>query len=130
MKSNVPDRRVKGSSAADSPALTPPDADTAPRFDADTGDGPTLAETPSANGVGPADPTGPSAVSIIAPEPDPFDPARLRLSQDFASAVGARKLLTRVPVTRPEDEWWVRTCPNLDYWLPTAVIELRADRDI
>ena len=32
---------------------------------------------------------------------DPFDPAALRLSQDYTATVGVKKLLTRVPVRKP-----------------------------
>ena len=33
--------------------------------------------------------------------PNPFDPAALRLNQDFAETVGVKKLLTTVPVRKP-----------------------------
>jgi hypothetical protein len=35
------------------------------------------------------------------PEADPFDLASLRLTQDFAAAVGVKRLLTTVPVKKP-----------------------------
>jgi hypothetical protein len=61
---------------------------------------------------------------------DPFDPDRLRLSQDFAAAVGVRKLLTTVPVRKPSNEWWVRTHPDPAFGLETAVLELKEDREL
>jgi hypothetical protein len=63
------------------------------------------------------------------PEADPFDLASLRLSQDFASAVGVKKLITTVPVKKPSKEWFVRTHPGPDYRLQTAVLELKEDRE-
>ena len=62
------------------------------------------------------------------PAPDPFDPAALRLSQDFAASVGVRKVLLSVPVRKPDKSWWVRVHPDEGYRLPTTVIELREDR--
>src|SRR4051812_31325852 len=38
------------------------------------------------------------------PEADPFDLSSLRLSQDFASAVGVKKLVTTIPVKKPSKE--------------------------
>ena len=66
---------------------------------------------------------------VAKPEVDPFDLASLRLSQDFASAVGVRKLITTVPVKKPSKEWFVRTHPDPDYRLQTAVLELKEDRE-
>jgi len=41
--------------------------------------------------------------------PDPFDPAKLRLTQDFTVATGVKKLLTTVPVRKPGKESFVQT---------------------
>lgn len=71
------------------------------------------------------DPT-PSAPPTEAP--DPFDPDALRLSQDFASAVGVKKLLTTIPVRNPDKESFVRVHPDPAYHLQTVVLELREDR--
>jgi hypothetical protein len=60
---------------------------------------------------------------------DPFDPARLRLSQDFASQIGVKKALISVPVRKPSKEWFVRTHPEEGYRLQTAVLELKEDRE-
>ena len=35
------------------------------------------------------------------PVPNPFNPAALRLSQSFAGTVGVKRLLTTVPVRKP-----------------------------
>lgn len=61
--------------------------------------------------------------------PDPFDPAALRLSGDFTAATNVKKLLLTVPVRKPDKSWFVRTHPNDDYRINTAVIELKEDRE-
>ena len=63
------------------------------------------------------------------PEADPFNLASLRLTQDFASTVGVKKLVTTIPVKKPSKEWFVRTHPDPAYWLQTAVLELKEDRE-
>ncbi|MCC6750425.1 MAG: hypothetical protein IT371_22365, partial [Deltaproteobacteria bacterium] len=61
---------------------------------------------------------------------NPFDPERLRLSQDFASTVGVKKALLNVPVRKPDRQWFVRVRPGESWRLPTAVVELREDREV
>jgi len=63
------------------------------------------------------------------PVADPFDPAQLRLSQDFAAATGIKKILSTVPVRKPDRQWFVRTHPDDDFQLSTAVLELKEDRE-
>lgn len=71
------------------------------------------------------------ATSAAEGEPmDPFDPASLRLSQDFMATAGVKKLLLSVPVRKPSKEWFVRTHPDEGYRLQTAVLELKEDREI
>jgi len=61
--------------------------------------------------------------------PDPFDPNRLRLSQDFAASIGVKKALLTVPVRKPAKEWFCQVHPDEEYRLQTAVIELKEDRE-
>src|SRR5262245_16706130 len=65
-----------------------------------------------------------------AAPPDPFDPARLRLSQDFAATVGVKKALLTVPVRKPDKAWFVHVHASDDYRIETAVIELKEDREV
>src|SRR5690349_2804884 len=67
---------------------------------------------------------GPPAAN---PAPDPFDPSRLRLSQDFTAALGVKKLLTTVPVRKPSKEWFVRCHHDPAYRIETCVVELKED---
>jgi hypothetical protein len=77
----------------------------------------------------PVPPPPTSAVSPVVP-PDPFDPARLRMGQDFGARVGVRRLLTTVPVRKPAKENFIRTHPAPEYRLITGVIELKEDQEI
>ncbi len=62
--------------------------------------------------------------------PDPFDPARLRLPQNFAAASGVKKLLTTIAVRKPSKEVFVQTHPEDGYRIHTAVLELKEDREV
>jgi hypothetical protein len=61
---------------------------------------------------------------------DPFDPASLRLSQDFSAQLGVKKALLTIPVRKPDKAWFVRVHPSGDYRLDTAVVELKEEREI
>jgi hypothetical protein len=63
------------------------------------------------------------------PAPDPFDPARLRLSQNLTAALGVKKHLTTVPVRKPSKEWFVRCHPDPTYRLETYVVDLKEDAE-
>jgi hypothetical protein len=62
---------------------------------------------------------------------NPFDPASLRLDQSFASdTVGVKKLLTTVPVRKPNRQEFVRVHPESVFRLtPTAIIEEKNDQE-
>jgi hypothetical protein len=90
----------------------------------------TESETAFPFGVNAAsDPVQQESVVESTPLPDPFDPANLRLSQDFASAIGVKKALLTVPVRKPDKAWFVRVHADDGYRLLTAVIELKEDRE-
>ena len=61
--------------------------------------------------------------------PDPLDPERLRLSQDFNASLGVKKALLTVPCRKPSKEWWVQTCPDPSYRIETILLELKEDRE-
>jgi hypothetical protein len=61
---------------------------------------------------------------------DPFDPAKLRLSQTFAAGQAVKKILTKVPVRKPDRQWFVRVRPGEGWRLATAVIEIKEDREL
>lgn len=64
-----------------------------------------------------------------SPPDDAFNPERLRLSQDFENSIGVKKVLTAVPVRNPDRQSFIRVHPDPAYRLPTAVLELKADRE-
>lgn len=68
--------------------------------------------------------------STVSPAPDPFDPERLRLSQNFAESLGVKKTLITVPARKPSKEWWIRVHPDESYRIETAVLELKEEREI
>jgi hypothetical protein len=68
--------------------------------------------------------------ATVPPVPDPFDPARLRLSQDFVSTVGVRRALVTIPVRKPSREWFFRVHSDPAYRIETAVIDLKEEREM
>jgi hypothetical protein len=66
------------------------------------------------------------------PTPNPFDNlSGLRLDQSYADTVGVKKLLTTVPVRKPNRQDFVRVHDDPRYRLtPAAVIEVKEDREV
>ena len=62
----------------------------------------------------------------------PFDNlSALRLDQSYADTVGVKKLLTTVPVRKPNRQEFVRVHPDPAYRLtPAAIIEVKEDREV
>jgi hypothetical protein len=75
----------------------------------------------------PAVPPNPDHAAPPSP-PDPFDPAALRLSQDFTANLGVKKALITVPVDKPGKAWFSRVHPDPAYHLETYLIELKEER--
>ena len=101
-------------------------------FDQDAADvqaGPNVQANGQAASNGQQDGLAMAGADVAKPEADPFDLDSLRLSQDFASAVGVKRLIKTVPVKKPSKEWFVRTHPDPAYRLQTAVLELKEDRE-
>jgi hypothetical protein len=61
---------------------------------------------------------------------DPLDIANLRLSQSFIETAGVKKLITTVPVRKPNKQDFIRVHPSEAYRSAVALIELREDREI
>src|SRR5438309_5750058 len=67
----------------------------------------------------------------VGTAPDPFYPASLRLDPSYADTVGVRKLLTTVPVRKPNRQEFVRVHSDPLYRLtPAGIIEVKEDREI
>jgi hypothetical protein len=64
--------------------------------------------------------------------PNPFDPTTLRLDhQSFTGTVGVKKLLTTVPVRKPNRQDLVRVNPHPSFRItPIVIIELKEGREV
>lgn len=82
----------------------------------------------SINGTGDSDKVTPTKPKATAP--DPFDAAKLRLSQGMPAALGVKKLTTTVPIRKPSKEWFSRCHHDPAYRLETGVLELKEDGEI
>ena len=71
-----------------------------------------------------------NVVNIAAADPNPFDPAALRLDQSFTDGPAVKKLLTTIPVRKPGNQDFVRVHAGEGYRLNTAVIQLKDDREV
>jgi hypothetical protein len=60
---------------------------------------------------------------------NPFDPARLRLSQDFASAIGVKKVLTTVQCRKPHRHEFVRVRQGAEWRLQAGMFEEKIHRE-
>jgi hypothetical protein len=60
---------------------------------------------------------------------DPFNPARLRISPDYLTQGAVKKLLTHVPVKKPNPQHFIRVHPDKSYRITAAVIELKEERE-
>ncbi len=61
--------------------------------------------------------------------PDPFDLENLRVDQDFAETAGVKRLLTTIPVRKPNKQDFVRVHPDTDFCMTILMIELKDDRE-
>ena len=69
---------------------------------------------------------------INAAEPDsldPFQPENLRIDLDLLNEGGTKKLLTTVPVRKPNKQDFIRVHPDPKYRETLALIELQDDRE-
>jgi hypothetical protein len=62
---------------------------------------------------------------------DPFSNLdNLRLTQDFAETCGVKKLLTTIPVRRPNAQDFIRVHPDADFRENLPAIDLKAEREL
>jgi hypothetical protein len=60
---------------------------------------------------------------------DEFDLDSLRLPQDFSASTGVKKILTTVPIRRPDPQAFIRVHPDPGWRLQTLVLEVKASRE-
>lgn len=58
-----------------------------------------------------------------------FDPAQLKLSQNFTEHTSVKKLLTTIPVRKPNKQDFIRVHPDPEFRLETAVLEFKEERE-
>ena len=58
-----------------------------------------------------------------------FELESLRVSQDFVKDSGVKKLLTTVPVRKPNRQDFVRVHPDSSYVLDTMLLNLKEERE-
>jgi hypothetical protein len=58
-----------------------------------------------------------------------FDLDQLRVSQNFADAIGVKKALLTVPVRKPHRQEWLRVHPDEAFRLVTYILELKDERE-
>ena len=58
-----------------------------------------------------------------------FDLDKLRIPQDFQATAGVKKVLTVVPVRKPNRQDFIRVHPGEDWRLATAVLEDKENRE-
>ncbi|HIJ43035.1 MAG: hypothetical protein QF511_09260 [Rhodospirillales bacterium] len=60
--------------------------------------------------------------------PNPFDPDSLRITGDV-NTIGAKKILLRIPVRKPNRQEFFRVNTDPDYRLLCAILELKDERE-
>jgi hypothetical protein len=69
-------------------------------------------------------------IDSTQPPEDPYsDLTKLRLDQSFIERVGAKKVLTTVPVRKPRKQDYIRVHPGEKFREPFAVIELEDENE-
>jgi len=75
--------------------------------------------TDSSNG---AEPINPSTAPVL-------DLDQFRLPQNFADVIGVAKILTKIPVRKPDRQAFIRVHPDPAYQLQTSLLELKEERE-
>lgn len=65
---------------------------------------------------------------LQTPEQEAWDLDSLRLSQDFGAELGGQKILTVVPVRKPNRQEFFRVHPSEEWRFPTALLSLKEER--
>jgi hypothetical protein len=75
---------------------------------------------------------GVHTVAANNPKPqavDPFDPKNLVLKQDFGMSTGVKKVITLIPVRKPNSSEFVRVHEDEQFQLQTAALIYKEDRE-
>jgi hypothetical protein len=66
---------------------------------------------------------------VTAAGADDFDISKYRLPQNFCEAVALKRIITGVPVHKPNKQVFVRVHPSQDYSMQAAVLDLKDDNE-
>jgi hypothetical protein len=61
---------------------------------------------------------------------DMFNLKRLRLSQDFAEGISVKKVVTTIPVRKPNRQEFIQVRPGEDWRLQTCILSLKEEREV
>lgn len=59
-----------------------------------------------------------------------FNLEKLKLPQNYASMAGAEKLITRIPVRKPNRQEYIRVRMDEDYQITAGIVEEKTEREI
>jgi len=74
------------------------------------------------NSIDGAAPINPSTAPVL-------DLDQFRLPQDFGDVVGVKKVLTKIPVKKPDRQAFIRVRPEPEYQFQTSLLELKEERE-
>lgn len=74
-------------------------------------------------------PEAPTTPAARPAPPDPFDPLSLRLGSDYAESLGVKRVISTIPVRKPNKSEWFRVRPGDAWRLTTAVLEIERGVD-
>jgi hypothetical protein len=74
--------------------------------------------------------TGKSFAASPPSAPDPFDPASLRINNAAVPSLGVKKLLTTIPVKKPDKQAFIRVHPSEEYRLTAAIIDMKVNNEV
>ena len=58
-----------------------------------------------------------------------FDLDSLRLKQSFSETLGVQRVLSHVPVRKPNKTNFIRVCPGEDYRMDIGIVEMKEERE-
>ena len=58
-----------------------------------------------------------------------FDLDSLRLKQDFSETLGIQRVLSHVPVRKPNKTNFIRVCPGENYRMDIGIVEMKEERE-
>ncbi len=60
---------------------------------------------------------------------DSYDLSALRLTQSYAALAATRKIITQVPIRKPDKQWYFRVHPDPKWRFEAAILDFKEDRN-